>query len=58
MNSTAIKSKFKQIEEIYKACFHRKAFVSIYTMEGMDEEEILEAGFNLDDLCQEYDCFE
>ncbi len=46
-NSTAIQGMFKRFGEKFSAMFRRKAFMSYYSGEGMDELEFKEAESNL-----------
>merc|ERR1712050_2573 len=51
-NSTAIQELFKRISEQFTAMFRRKAFLHLYTGDGMDEMEFTEAESNMNDLCR------
>merc|ERR1712032_496531 len=53
-NSTAIQEMFKRVGEQFTVMFRRKAFLHLYTGEGMDEMEFTEAESNLSDLVTEY----
>jgi len=57
-NSTCIQELFKRIGEQFTAMFRRKAFLSWYTGEGMDEMEFTEAESNMQDLISEYQQYE
>jgi len=53
-NSTAIQDVFKRIGKKFSKMFKRKAFVHLYTNEGMEEMEFTEAESNMNDLIAEY----
>ena len=53
-NSTSIQALFKRISEQFRAMFSRRAFVHWYTGEGMDEQEMVEAESDMNDLISEY----
>ncbi len=46
-NTTSIQSLFKRIHEQFSVMFRRKAFLSYYISQGMDEMEFTEAQSNL-----------
>ena len=45
----------KKLGENFTIMHRRKAFIHLYTSEGMDEMEFVEAESDLNDLCCEYD---
>ncbi|MBA0566324.1 hypothetical protein Golob_011153, partial [Gossypium lobatum] len=53
-NSTWIHEMFRRVSEQFTAMFRRKAFLHLYTGEGMDEMEFTEAESNMNDLVAEY----
>ena len=53
-NSTAIQERFMHVAEHFTAMFRRKAFLHLYTGEGMDEMEFTEAESNMNDFVSEY----
>ena len=53
-NVGGIGGYLRQIDEIFTAMFRRKAFLHIYTGEGMDEMEFTEASSNLNDIVSCY----
>lgn len=53
-NSTAVQEMFKRVSEQFGKLFKRKAFLHLYTGEGMDEMEFTEAESNMNDLVSEY----
>ena len=53
-NNTAVQELFKRMSEGFSFMMKRKAFLHLYTMEGMDEMEFLEAESNINDLVSEY----
>lgn len=53
-NSTAVQEMFKRVSEQFSKLFKRKAFLHLYTGEGMDEMEFTEAESNMNDLVSEY----
>ncbi|ELP92709.1 tubulin beta chain, putative [Entamoeba invadens IP1] len=53
-NSTGMVDLFDRIYKQFVAMFTRKAFVYLYTEEGMEESEFLEAGSDIADLIKEY----
>lgn len=53
-NNTAIQQIWYRVSEQFTSMFRRKAFVHMYTNEGMDESEFVEAESNLHDLIGEY----
>ena len=53
-NNTAIQELFKRLSEGFRFMMKRKAFLHLYTCEGMDEMEFLEAESNINDLISEY----
>ena len=57
-NSTSIQELFKRMGDQFQKMFARKAFLSWYTGEGMEEMEFNEAESNLLDLVSEYQQYE
>jgi len=57
-NNTCIREVMKRVHGQFKAMFRRKAFLSWYTGEGMEEMEFTEAESNLTDMINEYEQFE
>ena len=53
-NNTAVQELFKRMSEGFSFMMKRKAFLHLYTMEGMDEMEFFEAESNINDLVSEY----
>lgn len=53
-NSTSIQELFKRVGDQFTAMFRRKAFLHLYTGEGIDEMEFNEAESNMNDLVSEY----
>ena len=53
-NNTAVQDLFKRLSEGFRFMMKRKAFLHLYTCEGMDEMEFLEAESNINDLISEY----
>ena len=53
-NSTAIQDCFKRINEQFTSMLRRKAFLHLFTAEGMDLMEFTEAESNVNDLISEY----
>ena len=53
-NNTAVQELFKRLSEGFRFMMKRKAFLHLYTCEGMDEMEFLEAESNINDLISEY----
>ena len=53
-NNTAVQELFKRLSEGFSFMMKRKAFLHLYTMEGMDEMEFFEAESNINDLVSEY----
>lgn len=53
-NSTAVQEMFRRVSEQFGKLFKRKAFLHLYTGEGMDEMEFTEAESNMNDLVSEY----
>jgi tubulin beta len=45
---------FRGLSEKFQAMFRRKAFLHVFTTEGMDEMEFTEADSNLNDMISEY----
>ena len=43
LNSTSINTTFKRINDIYEQMFKKKAYVHLYTAEGMELYEFEEA---------------
>jgi tubulin beta len=54
MNSCKVTKMLKDIGVQFTASFSRKAFLHLYTIEGMDEMEFTECESNLNDLVSEY----
>merc|ERR1712032_1303132 len=57
-NNSSIQEVFKRISERFTAIFRRRAFLSWYTGEGMDEMEFTEAEANMNDLISEYQLYQ
>ena len=53
-NNTAVQELFKRITEGFRFMMRKKAFLHLYTAEGMEEMEFLEAEANVNDLVSEY----
>jgi hypothetical protein len=54
-NTSSVCGKFKSMSEMFNAMFRRKAFLHLYTGQGMDEMEFTEANSNVNDLVSEYE---
>ena len=57
-NSTAIMHLFQRVNNQYLAMYRKKAFLHLYTEEGMEESEFSEAESDLIDLINEYDQYD
>ncbi|GAB1598959.1 tubulin beta-2 chain-like [Argonauta hians] len=57
-NTTSIQSLLKRIMTQYNTMLRRRAYLHWYTGEGMDENEFIEAGSNVEDLIAEYQYYE
>ncbi|CAL8101919.1 unnamed protein product [Calicophoron daubneyi] len=57
-NNTAIQTLFRRVEEQFSKMFKKRAYISWYLAEGMDELEFTEAQSNLIDLIGEYQNYE
>ena len=57
-NNTAVQELFKRLSEGFRFMMKRKAFLHLYTCEGMDEMEFLEAESNINDLISEYEQYQ
>lgn len=57
-HSTTIARPLNNINDMFNAIFKRKAFLSWYISEGMDESEFVEAGMCLTDLIHAYQAHE
>ncbi|KAL7719055.1 Tubulin beta chain [Entamoeba marina] len=57
-NSTSIMDLFERINNQFSAMYKKKAFLHLYTDEGMDESEFREAAGDLVDLVNEYNQYD
>ncbi len=53
-NNTAVQELFRRVSEGFSFMMKRRAFLHLYTGEGMDEVEFFEAESNINDLISEY----